>query len=63
MATQADVSTHPLAGPKVLYRSSTMDPKERFYRHFLESDAGKQQVLTVNRVFYSSTRWAESCRN
>ncbi|VUC35526.1 unnamed protein product [Clonostachys rosea] len=46
MATQAEVSTHPLAGPKVLYRSSTMDPKERFYRHFLENDADLRDQIS-----------------
>ena len=39
--TQPTWTNHPLAGPKVLYRTSTMDPKQRFYRHFLESEAGE----------------------
>lgn len=41
MATQAEVVAHPFAGPKVLYRTSKMDPKQRFYRHFLDSEASE----------------------
>lgn len=41
MATQAQLATHPFAGPKVLYRPSNMDPKQRFYRHFLDSEASE----------------------
>ena len=55
MAAQAQqartaISTHhPLAGPDFLYRTNntttttTMDPKQRFYRHFLETEAGEHE--------------------
>lgn len=43
METQTQLPTHPFAGPKLLYRTSTMDPKQRFYRHFLDTVAGETQ--------------------
>ena len=45
MATQAEVAPHPFAGPKVLYRTSKMDPKQRFYRHFLDSEASELHLF------------------
>lgn len=49
METQAQPqwSTNPLAGPKVLYRTSTMDPKQRFYRQFLDAEAGKSRLASL----------------
>lgn len=43
MATmQAQTLTHPQwAASEILFRRPTMDPKQRFYHHFLESVSGK----------------------
>lgn len=50
MATQAHAA-HPFAGPKVHYRPSKMDPKQRFYRHFLDSETSLRDDIAQLHSF------------
>lgn len=59
-----DPSAHPLAGPKELYRSSSMDPKQRFYRHFLDSIESKPRVSPLRHypLPLAADEYAKYCR-
>lgn len=54
METQTPIAhfpTHPLAGPEVLCRVTTMDPKQRFYRHFQNTEANlTEQINNVSSI-------------
>jgi hypothetical protein len=51
METQVQRATHPhdpwAATHQVILQSATMDPKQRFYNHFLESITGESGCLSL----------------
>lgn len=42
METRTCTTAYAFPGDQIPYRTSTMDPNQRFYRHFLDSVAGEQ---------------------
>jgi len=54
METQVQTATHQhdpwAATHQVILQSATMDPKQRFYNHFLESVTGKSGCLDLQML-------------
>ena len=54
METQVQTATHQhdpwAATHQVILQSATMDPKQRFYNHFLESVTGKSGCLGLQML-------------